>query len=391
VIESLTLIVTPVSSLTDLRAYLQFPYDLYRNDRWWVPPVWSEREALVDRVRNPFFQHGEAEFFLARRGGQVVGTIAVGLDRLANQYRHERSAFFGLFESIDDDDVARALFARARQWAVEKGAEALRGPFDLSSSQSGGILVEGHDCPPVVMTGHTPAYYAHLVERAGFARWGADHLAYRLDLTTVDGKPAPLTAQFLRVAEKVMKRFDAHVRVANLADWSAEIERVRLIYNESLASLSDFIPVTADEFARLGEAMRPILDPNFVLFVEVEGRAVGILVALPDINQALRVGSGLRTAWDYFRVWWQRRKIDCVSFKLLALLPSYRNSGLGAVLYREFAERVRRKGYRWVDLSLTGEDNPQTNRLAAMVGASVYKRYRTYELRLGTNGREATG
>jgi GNAT superfamily N-acetyltransferase len=167
-----------------------------------------------------------------------------------------------------------------------------------------------------------------------------------------------------------------------MGDWSNEIERARQIYNESLAVLPDFVAVTTEDFARQCEPMRSIVDQDLLLFVEVDGRAVGFAVALPDINQALRFGSGLRAPWDWARVWWHRRKIDCVSFKVLALLPAYHRAGLGSLLYRELATKVIQRGYTWMDLSLTGEDNPQTNRIAPTMGAQIYKRYRTYELPL---------
>ena len=379
------LAITPVTLAQDVREFLEFPWRVYRGDPHWVPPVWSEREALLDPQRNPFFGHGEAAFFLGRRDGQVVGTIAVGIDRLVNAHRNEQVAFFGLFETIEDKEVADALLATAQGWAASRGATALRGPSDLTSSQPGGLLVEGHDCPPVILTGHTPVYYATLVEGFGFRKWGADHLAYRLDLRPFQGDPALLPRQLLRVADKVAHRRRARVRAARLADWANEIELARQIYNQSLATLSDFIPVSPEDFARLGEAMRPILDAEMVLFVEVEGRAVGFVVAVPDANQGLRHADGLRQPWDYLKVWWHRRRIDCASLKIVALLPRYQGSGLGALMYRELATRLVRKGYRWLDMSLTGEDNLPTNRLATAAGARIYKRYRVYELPLAPN------
>jgi GNAT superfamily N-acetyltransferase len=378
-------IVKSITTASQMREFAEFPWRVYRDDPNWVPPVWSERKVLLHRQRNPFFRHGEAEFFLARRHGQAVGTIAVGVDHVANAQRHERAAFFGLFETIEDENVAHALFTVARSWAESRGATALRGPSDLTSSQPGGLLVEGFDDPPVLLTGHTPVYYARFIECYGFRAWGADHLAYQLDLASFQGDPARLPPQLLRITDRAVHRRSARVRAARLANWTAEIELARQIYNESLATLSDFVPVSQEDFAWLGEAMRPILDPELVLFVEIGGRAVGFVVALPDVNQALRHANGLRHPWDYLKIWWYRNRIDRVSLKIAAVRPGYQGSGLSALLYLELASRLLRKGYRWLDLSLTGEDNPQTNRLAAMAGAQVYKRYRVYELPIEEN------
>jgi GNAT superfamily N-acetyltransferase len=371
-----------VTSPKELREFTRFPWRIYRGDPNWVPPVMAEREALLDPKRNPFFRQGEVELFLARRAGQTAGTIAVGIDRFANAHRQENVAFFGLFETVEDKEVARTLLATARRWAEDHGTTALRGPFDLSSAQPGGVLVEGFDCPPVVLTGHAPAYYASFLEGSGFHKWGADHLAYRLDLAPFQGDPARLPAKLVAVAERAARKPGVRVRAARLSDWSTEIELIRAIYNESLAPLSDFVPVGSDEFARQGEGLRAIVDPELILLAEVDGRAVGFLVVLPDINQALRHGGGLRHPWDYVKVWWYRRRIDCVCLKIVAVLPAYQSTGLGSLLYLELAKRLLRTGFRWVDLSLTGEDNPQTNRIAAQFGATIYKRYRTYEFSL---------
>jgi GNAT superfamily N-acetyltransferase len=375
-----SVIVELVTDARQLHEFAKFPWRVYRDDPNWVPPVWSERNALLDRQRNPFFRRGEAEFFIARWRGQAVGTVAVGIDPAANTHWQERGAFFGLFETIEDENVAHALFSAARDWAESRDATVLRGPYDLTYSLPGGLLVEGFDDPPVILTGHTPAYYAQFVERFGFRTWGADHLAYQLDLVPFHGDTGRLPSQMRRVAEKVALRRSARVRAARVADWCAEIEQARQIYNESLASRSDFVPVSQDDFGRLGEAMRVILDPELVLFVEVEGRAVGFVVALPDVNQALRHANGLRHPWDYLKVLWYRHRIDRVSLKIAAVRPGYQGSGLAAMLFWELATRLLHKGYRWLDMSLTGEDNPQTNRLAIMAGAWVYKRYRVYEL-----------
>ena len=388
--EAESVVVGPVMSPRDKAEFLELPWRIYRHDGSWVPPIRSERFALFDRQRNPFFRAGEADFFLARRDGQVVGTIAVGADRLGNAHRRERAAFFGLFETVDDNEVARALLSTAQRWAEARGSTVLRGPSDLSSSRPGGLLVEGHETPPVILNGHTPAYYLQLVERYGFHKWGADHLAYRVDLTPLRSDPACLPPQIARVAGKAAQRSRARVRAVRLADWAHEIELAREIYNRSLEALPHFVPVSREDFARQGNALRSILDPDLVLFVEVGDRGVGFLVALPDVNQALRHASRLRYPWHYLKAWWHRRRIDCVSLKIVAVLPDFHRTGLGALLYFELAKRVLRKGYRWMDLSLTGEDNPQTNRLAAVVGAQVYKRYRVYELPLRTAGLAAS-
>jgi len=157
-------------------------------------------------------------------------------------------------------------------------------------------------------------------------------------------------------------------------------ERARRIYNRSLAILPELTPIEEREWHWEAKKLRPLIDPDCAFFTQVDGREVGFGLGLPDINQALLHCNGLRYPWNYFHLWWHSRRITGLSFKIMALLPEYWGRGLDALIYLEMGRAMLRKGYQWVDLSLTGEDNPMTNRLATRIGARVDKRYRIYEL-----------
>jgi GNAT superfamily N-acetyltransferase len=400
-----SIIVEPATTARQRRAFLLFSWRIYKGDPNWVPPILNERAARLDPRHNPLFQHGEAQPFVAVRDGRLVGTIAAAVDARANQQRSEQVATFGFFECVDDYAVAQALFERVVGWARERGLTTLRGPQSFGPNDEPGLLIEGRGTPPVLMMGWTPPYYVDLVERYGFRKW-ADSLAYRMyrsDLPTGEGNPSTgrrgepvaypeprrrepsgprevLPAKMVRVAEYARRRYGYTIRHADVARWDAEMESARDIYNRSLAVLWDFVPLEEREWREQAEKLRPLLDPDFAIFAQVDGREVGFGLGLPDLNQALRHCNGLRYPWNYLPLWWHSRRLPGLSFKILALLPEYWGRGLDALIYLEMARQTLRKGYQWMDMSLTGEDNPMTNRLATNIGAKVDKRYRIYEL-----------
>jgi len=374
--------IRPAETARDRRAIITFPWRIYRNDPLWVPPLISERLARLDPQRNPFFQTGEAQPFLAYRQGKLVGTIVPAIDHRSNQHRGEKVAVFGFFDVVEDDAVAEALFRKAADWARQKGMEALRGPFHFTPSDEPGLLIEGRDTPPVIWMGHTPPYYVNFFQRFGFVKFGADSLAFRAWAAPYRGDPGRLPPKLLRVAEAIEKRGGFTLRRGRLDRWSEEIESAFHIYNGALSTLPRFVPLTWADFERQARALEPLLDPHFVLFAEVNDQPVGFALGLPDINQAIRHANGGRYPWDWLKLWWYSRRIDCLSFKILAVLPDYRGRGIDVLFYLEMARQMLAHGYRWMDMSLTGEDNLMTTRIVARFGAEVYKRYRVFQLTL---------
>ncbi len=376
--------IQPVHTPQELRELVAFAWELYKDDPLWVPPLFDDRVARLDPARNPMLKHGALQAYLARRDGRIVGTIAGAIDYNLKQVIPDPFAAFGFFECIDDYEVARALFDAAVSWSRAQGQVRLRGPYNPTQNDEQGFLVDGRDRPPVIMTGHNPPWYPEFADRYGFKKWGPDELCYEVHVAGLKPDLSNLPPKLLRVVDAVRKRTHAVVRPLNLKDWDAECERARGVYNAALSTLGDFVPLDRDEFRRQADAMRPILDPQTVLFVEVDGKPVGWAVGLFNYFEALQHANGLRRPWNYLRLLLDRRHIHCLSLKIVAVDPAYWSRGLDALIYAEMARQVARRNGQitWMDLSLTGEDNPQTNKLAKVVGAVPYKRYRIYQLDL---------
>jgi len=278
--------------------------------------------------------------------------------------------------------VAEALLSAAVNWARAHGQIRVRGPYNPTQNDEQGLLIEGRDRPPVIMTAHNPPYYPEFVERYGFRKWGPDELCYSVSAQGLKADLSNLPPKLLRVIEAVRQRTRATVRTVNMNDWDNELERARQVYNRSLSTLADFIPLDEAEFRRQAELLRPVLNPDTTLLIEIDGKAIGFGLGLPNINEALHHANGLRRPWDRLRFLIGRHRIRGLSLKIVALDPDYWGRGLDTLIYAEMARQMARHGFTWMDLSLTGEDNPQTNKLAKDIGAVIYKRYRIYQLEI---------
>ena len=377
--------IRPVVTRRDKRIFLHFPWRIYRDDPLWVPPILSERAERLDPKKNALFHTGAVAAFIAWKEREPVGTIATAIDPAVNAYQDEHIAVFGFFECVDDYAIAQALLDQAVTWARAQGMHMLRGPQSFGPSDEPGVLIEGRETPRGLLMGWTPSYYQTFVERYGFQKY-QDSLAYRVYLADYVDEAGVFHPPHAidHIAEYVHRRYNGRcrVRLGNLQDIDGELEIARTIYNRSLATLPDFVPVNREDWRRMAQTIRPLLDPEFAPFVEVDGEPVAFGLALPDINQALLHCDGLRAPWDYLKLWWYSRHLPGISFKIMAMLPEYREQGLDALIYHHIAQVSFRKGYQWVDLSLTGDDNPMTNKMMQRIGAAIDKRYRVYELAL---------
>jgi GNAT superfamily N-acetyltransferase len=367
--------VRAISSPRDRQTFLTFPWYIYQDDPLWVPPIVTERAKVIDPERGPFFKRGEAECFVAWRDGKPVGTICAGEDRHTNAFLDRKDCVFGFFETIEDYAVAQALLDHAIAWANARDLEALYGPFNLDYEDSYGVLVQGRDRPPVILCGHTPPYYQQYLERFGFLPTRGDNLAFAVDIA----QDTKALRQLAALADRIRKRKTIVIRQANMEDWDAEVDRVFSLINVALAHLDSHMSWHRDALEGLLAPFRDLADPELILFADVDGRSVGFFPGIPNWNETLIHANGLRHPWDYFRLWWHaRRQPECLAIKSVLVLPEYWNTGVAVLLFDEMLRRARARGFKWIDLSLTSEDNPASLILARRMGGRIYKRYRVY-------------
>lgn len=363
--------VRPARGARDRRAFVGLPYALHRSDPNWPPPLRRDVRALLDPERNPFFAHGQAEYFLARRDGRVVGRIAAIRNRLHEEAHGDATGFFGFFESEDDPRTAALLLEAAAEWLRAHGLRALRGPLSFSINDDAGLLVDGFDTPAALMMPHNPRYYPPLVEAAG--------LRGIKDLLVYENTPDRFPARLADAEPVVARRYGVGVRALDLARFDSDVARVRGLFNRGWERNWGFVPFTDREIDHLAAQLRSIVVPELVLFAEVAGEPVGFLAALPDLNQALRANPSGRLFPGILSVWWASRRITRLRVLLLGILPEWRGRGIDALLYKRIWDEARRLGYDWSEAGWILEDNlPMRNALERM-GFEVYKTYRVYE------------
>ena len=373
--------IVPVQDQRSRERFVCFPWQIYRNDPLWVPPLIRSQLHTLDPQRGSFFRYGDAALFLAQRDGQDVGRIAGWINRRANEFLGERAAGFGFFETFNDYEVTQVLLDTVCDWARGQGMETIRGPFYFSMDDSPGVLIEGNDWPQVLMCGHSPLYYAGLLERYGLVKY-RDAYAYRADLAAFKGDITNLPPKILRVAKIVRRRTNVQIRTARMEDWDAEVARVMYLVNVAMGYMRNHVPMDEREFTNFTDDLKKVVDPELIIFAEIDGQTVGFAATIPDINQALKSVNGRLFPFGWFQLWWSMRRIDVASLKLLAVLEEHRARGLDSLLYLETARALLRKGYAWVDMSLTSEHNVTINRLSEKLGWQRYKVYRTYHMSL---------
>jgi len=276
--------IEPVQTRQDTEEFIRFPFKVYQGDPNWVPMLLSERRKFLDPKHNPFFEHAEVALWLARRDGEVVGTISSHIDHLHNEIHNEKIGMFGLFEMVDDYAVAEALLSTAKDWVRERGMTALRGPLSFSQNHECGLLIDGFDGPPVIMMTYNPRYYVDLYERFGLTK-AIDMYAYTGDLAQFEGDPGKLPVKLVRVTEKVKKRIGIVTRSANMKNYEQEIQRAEQVYNQAWEKNWGFVPLTDAEIEKLASDLKLVLDPKLAIVAEIDGEPVGVSIAIPDFNQ----------------------------------------------------------------------------------------------------------
>ncbi|MGB8213157.1 MAG: GNAT family N-acetyltransferase [Anaerolineales bacterium] len=369
--------VRKVQTRREKNIFITFPWHIYRSDPLWVPPLLPERKKVIDPQKGKFFEDGYADLFIAWRNGQPVGTLSCGEDQSATRSRSFGECSIGFFECINDYAVAEALFDRANVWARENSLVRMVGTYNLDREESRGILIEGRDRPAAVYCGYNPPYYQTFIEQYGFTKFDEDGLAYAVDLNL----ERPELQHLIQLAKRIRQRKENMiVRGANLKDMDNEIDRIVDLQNRGLAHFANFTPYTRAAIEAMVLPMLDVVDPELVLFAEVDGKPAGWFPAVPNLNEIIIHLNGLRYPWDYLRaVKYSHYKTKSIAIKSVVVPPEYWDTGVGVLLFDEMVRRAVAKGYTWADLSLTGEYNKDTWPLAHRMGAKIYKRYRFYE------------
>lgn len=370
------------------RAFLNLPFDLYRGDANWVPPL-RRPAAKVLAGHAAFFEHAEMALLLAERSGSPVGRVAAIVNRAHNDYHGDRVGFFGFFEcATGDEEAAAALIARAEAWLAERGMETIRGPVSPSMNSTCGLLVDGFDRPPMVLMPYNPPGYAALLEAAGL-RGCKDLYAYLVEAEHV--RPGSAAHERLQRTVRAVRRRrrEVSVRPLDMGHYERDVLRFLGVFEEARKDNWGYVPVTAAEALETAGEMRSVVDPEIILLAEVAGQPAGACLALRNVNRGLAAAGGRLLPLGFLRFARAMRGLSEIRIFGIAALAGYRHLGITAMLLLEVIVRGLAKGYTTGEASWVLDENVMSNRtITGALHPRRYKTYRIYEKPIGATPQE---
>ena len=366
--------IIPADGKKEFRRFLDLPYQIYEGDPNWVAPLIRDMKVMFDKRKHPFHQHSEVQPFIAVRDGETVGRVAAIHNRNHVAYHNESVGFFGFFECVDEQIVANALLATAADWLRDRGLEVIRGPASFSTNEQAALLVEGFDRPATIMMPYNPDYYEDLIANAGFHA-AMDMVAYYLDNN--------IPPEFMLKREKrLSKRLDITLRTLRKEDFSAELDRVLLVYNKAWEKNWGFVPMTDAEIRFMADELKMAVmkDPEQVIFAEnAEGEPIGFALWLKDYNQALIKVRGRLFPFGILKVLKHSKHIDMGRVLTLGLVEEYRHKGIDSLLILRIFREASAKGIGSGEFGWILDHNYAMRRAIEKLGSKVYKRYRMYD------------
>lgn len=371
--------VAAVERRPDARAFIELPYRLYRSDPYWVPPLRVTERRRWSAKHNPTLTSRAWARWVVRRGARVVGRIAASYDPQFAERWAPGTGFFGFFECEDDPAAAAALFDAAHSWLRARGLLVVMGPVNLSTHDEVGLLVDGFDSPPTVLSPYNPPRYERYVSDAGY-RKACDYYAYRW---TPDASVSPSVERLVHAARRragAMGR--VRVRPADPHRFDEEARTLFDLYNAAFADVWGFVPIAWGDFAARAAEFKPFYRPELALIAEVDGRAAGFGLVLPDVNVALRLVRGRLLPFGWMRLAYALPRLRTGRFILAGVLPEFASVGLGPLIAHEMHEAGRRCGMRETELSLVQEHNTRIRRVIEAFGSPRTRTFRLFERRL---------
>ncbi len=374
----MSITIRPVATKADRKQFVDFAWDVYRDDPAWVPPLKDEVHGLIDPKKNPWFGHAKAQLWLATRDGKVVGRISAQVDQLVLEHMGAGLGQWGMFEALDGE-AATALIAAAEEWLRAQGMTRSMGPISLSIWDEPGLLISGFDQPPMVMMGHHRPAYQGWIEGAGYAK-AKDLLTYEVDIRP---EPEGVMARLVAAGDKNPRIVLRPVDMKNFARDSAIILN---LLNDAWSANWGYVPLTPAEIAYAGKKLKPIIFPELVRIAELDGEPVAFMLTVPDINELIRDLNGELFPFGFVKLLWRLRKPRTrrVRVPLMGVAKKLHGTRLAGQLAFMLIEHIRRDAvgtfeathgeFGWIL-----EDNQGMMSIAELPGAEVNHTYRIYE------------
>lgn len=362
----------PVDGKGALKSFIDFPHELYKDDPYYVPELFIAQRDMLTPGKHPFHEHSDVKLFLAYDGEVIVGRIAAINNNNHNRVYQLKEGFFGFFDCINDQEVANALLDTAMMWLREAGMESMTGPTNFSTNETCGLLVKGFDGMPRVMMPYNFPYYLDLLEQYGFQK-KVDLRAYYYDGNDYDDRSVSL----LTGLKNRLARNGVHVRKIDMKNFKEEARALKDVYNQAWDHNLGFVPMTDSEFDHMAKDLKLILDPDFCLVAENNGKLVAFALAVPDINPILKtIKRGRLFPFGFLKLLSIKKKVKGIRIMVLGVIDGYRKMGIEVSLYGMIIKAFQEKGLEYAEASWTLEDNDLINKAIERIKGVPYRTYR---------------
>lgn len=367
--------IIPVESKKLLSKFIDFPHALYAEDPNYVPELFLAQQDLLSPSKHPFYEHSSAQPFLAYKDGVLSGRILAIWNTNHNAFNKLTEGQFGFFESINDQEVANALFAHAEAWVKEKGGNKLFGPINLTTNDTCGLLVDGYDKPPMTMMPYNPPYYQDLIRNAQYGD-KMDLRAYWIATNQANQRSVLL----LDKLEQRLQRSGITLREINLKDFKNEAAKIKEVYNKAWDDNLGFVPMTDAEFAHTAKDLKMIVNPKFCLVAEKDNKIIGFALGVPNVNEIqINIKRGRLLPFGIFKLLFGLKKIKTLRVLMLGVVDEYRKLGVEACLYGRIIKNAVPEGIVGAECSWMLDSNYMMNHAIEQINGEFYKRYRLYE------------
>ncbi len=358
--------------------FIRFPKELYRDDPYHVvEPERLQREFLSKK--NPFFKHSSARFYIAIAGGRIAGRIAAITNTVHNQVYHEKTGFFGFFDTIESYEVAKILLDQVMEIHNQDGMDRIIGPTNFTTNDSCGVQVSGFDRRPVVGMPYNKPYYNDFLVRYGFEK-EMDVSSCHFGTSIME---KPYFGRSVQESAGTLQDKGISIRTIDYKHLETEVAEMREVFNASNIDNRGFIPLNQEEFLYMVRQLKKFVPEELIFIAEAEGKHVGFLVTLPDMNQVFRhIPSGKLWPFGFIQYLWHKRKITRTRINMPGILHGYRNQGIDLAMYEQSRQHLVRLGYREGEASFVEGNDPVMHSILQKTGPEKVSKYRLYRRKI---------
>lgn len=367
--------VIAVSNRRERKLFFNFPWELYRGDPYWVPPLRIVQKELLNYRHHPFYDDAEIQTFLALREGKPCGRIAAFVNHAHNRWYEEKRGFFGFFETEEDEEVVGRLFDAARRWHAERGIKAVRGPMNPSLNYECGLLIEGFEDSPWFMMTYNKPYYGRLIENYGF-RKAQDSFAFWGHVDMLE----EVSRRLYSLSHNLLERFDLKCRPMDRRRFQQDVATFLDIYNQSLGSTWGFVPMSKGEVKKQAAGLKQMIVPELTTIAEIDGKPVGTMFGLLDYNPRIKAIDGRLLPFGFLKLLRNRRELTRVRLISTNVLPEYQSWGIGIALVARLVPDALQWGIKEAEFSWVLESNDLSYKTLKKGGAKISKQYRFYDI-----------